>query len=115
MNNWKDSVRYLTRTSIQTITLCKSNWYSKKHEKLAEVILRYDQDRNWQISNSTKGDTMNMYVSARELAYWEYLHVNEGNVDGKQIVPKKIISLATELQTPSHLEDNLPQNGFYGL
>lgn len=94
------------------LRLKESNWYSKKHEKLAEVILRYDQDRNWQISNSTKGDTMNMYVSARELAYWGYLHLNEGNIEGEQIVPKKIICLATELQSPSHLNDNSPQNGF---
>ncbi|REB06078.1 class A beta-lactamase-related serine hydrolase [Sporosarcina sp. BI001-red] len=90
----------------------ESNWYSKKHEKLAEVILKYDQERNWQISNSTKDDTMNMYVSARELAYWGYLHLNEGTIEGEQIVPTKIISLATELQSPSHLDDNLPQNGF---
>lgn len=97
---------------FKPLRFTESNWYSKKHEKLAEVILRYDHDRNWQISNSTKGDAMNMYVSARELAYWGYLHVNGGKIDGKQIVPKKIISLATELQTPSHLDDNLPQNGF---
>ncbi len=94
------------------LSFTESNWYSKKHEKLVDVILRYDGDGNWQTSDSTKGDKMNMYVSARELAYWGYFHLNEGRISGKQIVPREIIRLATELQSPSLLDDSLPQNGF---
>lgn len=90
----------------------ESNWYANKHEKLVDVILRYEGDGDWKTSDSTEGDKMNMYVSARELAYWGYLHLKEGNINGKQIVPKEIIQLATSIQTPSNIDDDLPQNGF---
>jgi CubicO group peptidase (beta-lactamase class C family) len=90
----------------------ESNWYAKKQEKLADVILRYEGDEDWETSNSTDGSGKNMYVSARELAYWGYLHLNEGYINGKQIVPKEILQLATTLQSPANLDENLPQNGF---
>ncbi|MCM3757107.1 beta-lactamase family protein [Sporosarcina aquimarina] len=102
----------LHKQVFKPLRFTETDWYSKTHEKIADVILTYDQDKYWQISTSTKGDAMNMYVSARELACWGYLHLNEGNIEGDQIVPKRIISLATELQSPSHLDENLPQNGF---
>jgi CubicO group peptidase (beta-lactamase class C family) len=90
----------------------ESNWYANKHEKLVDVILRYVGDGDWKTSESTEGDKMNMYVSARELAFWGYLHLKQGNVNGKQIVPKEIIQLATSLQSPTIIDNDLPQNGF---
>jgi CubicO group peptidase (beta-lactamase class C family) len=90
----------------------QSNWYSKKNKKLADVILRYEGDEDWSTSESTEGDKMNMYVSTRELAYWGYLHLKKGNINGKQIVPGEIIDMATSLQSPTSLHIDLPQNGF---
>ncbi|MBM7583921.1 CubicO group peptidase (beta-lactamase class C family) [Bacillus pakistanensis] len=90
----------------------ESNWYAHKHEKLVDVILRYNGDGDWKTSDSTEGDKMNMYVSTRELAYWGYLHLKQGKIDGKQIVPKEIIQLATSVQSPTAIDQDLPQNGF---
>ncbi|WP_421385255.1 serine hydrolase domain-containing protein [Bacillus salacetis] len=90
----------------------ESNWYSKKHKKLVDVMLRYEGDEDWRTSESTEGDKMNMYVSTRELAYWGYLHLKKGKINGKQIVPREIIDMATSLQSPSTLHKDLPQNGF---
>ncbi|WP_341981258.1 serine hydrolase domain-containing protein [Rossellomorea oryzaecorticis] len=90
----------------------QSNWYSKKHKQLVDVILRYEGDEDWSTSESTEGDKMNMYVSTRELAYWGYLHLKKGKINGKQIVPREIIDMATSLQSPSTLHKDLPQNGF---
>lgn len=90
----------------------ESNWYAQKYEKLADVILRNEEDVDWKTSESTEGDKMNMYVSARELAYWGYLHLKQGKVDGKQVVPKEIIKLATSVHSPPTLHQDLPQNGF---
>ncbi|MGG4166489.1 serine hydrolase domain-containing protein [Rossellomorea vietnamensis] len=87
----------------------ESNWYSQKHEKLADVVLRYEWDEDWKTSDSTEGDKMNMYVSTRELAYWGYLQLKKGKVNGKQIVPREIIEVATSLQSPSTLHKDLPQ------
>jgi CubicO group peptidase (beta-lactamase class C family) len=90
----------------------ESNWYSKKHNKLVDVMLRYEGDEDWRTSDSTEGDKMNMYVSTRELAYWGYLHLKKGKINGKQIVPREIIDMATSLQSPSTIHKDLPQNGF---
>ncbi|MFC4403833.1 serine hydrolase domain-containing protein [Gracilibacillus xinjiangensis] len=90
----------------------ETNWYANKHEKLVDVILAYDEDKNWKISNSTEGDEPNMYVSTRELAMWGFLHLNEGKINGKQIIPKEIIHMATSIQSPAKIDKDLPQNGF---
>ncbi|MGR3763004.1 serine hydrolase domain-containing protein [Rossellomorea sp. NS-SX7] len=90
----------------------ESNWYSEKHERLVDVILRYEGDEDWSTSESTEGDKMNMYVSTRELAYWGYFHLRKGNINGKQIVPREMIELVTALQSPPTLHKDLPQNGF---
>ncbi|MGE8205489.1 serine hydrolase domain-containing protein [Heyndrickxia sp. NPDC080065] len=90
----------------------ESDWYAKKNEKLVDVIFCNSGDSNWNTSKSTEGDKMNMYISARELAFWGYLHLKEGNINGKQVVPKEIIQMATSIQSPPSLDKNLPQNGF---
>ncbi|WLR42336.1 serine hydrolase [Bacillus carboniphilus] len=38
--------------------------------------------------------------------------MKEGHINGKQIVPKEIITMATSIQSPSMLHKDLPQNGF---
>ncbi|MEK4003591.1 serine hydrolase [Paenibacillus sp. FSL H3-0333] len=53
-----------------------------------------------------------LFVSARELAYWGYLHLNRGLVNGQQLVPKEVIEQATTNQSPANLDDTLPRNGF---
>ncbi|MHA7136708.1 serine hydrolase domain-containing protein [Rossellomorea arthrocnemi] len=90
----------------------ESNWYSKKHEQLVDVMLRHEGDEDWKTSESTEGDKMNMYVSTRELAYWGYFHLKKGKINGKQMVLSEIIDMATSLQSPSTLPKELPQNGF---
>lgn len=90
----------------------ESNWYAHKHNKLADVILPEAGDENWQPSESTEGDKANMYVSTRELAYWGYLHLKQGKIDEKQIIPKEITQMATSLQSPVLKNKDLPQNGF---
>ncbi len=90
----------------------ETNWYGEKHEKLVDVILRDEKDENWKLSNSTEGDKPNMYVSTRELAMWGYLHLKKGNINGKQIVPEKIIHMATSIQSQLNIDKDLPQNGF---
>jgi CubicO group peptidase (beta-lactamase class C family) len=90
----------------------ESDWYSKKHNQLVDVMLRYEGDEDWSTSESTEGDKMNMYVSARELAYWGYLHLKKGNINGEQVVPSEIIEMAASLQSPPNLHKDLPQNGF---
>lgn len=93
------------------LKLKETGWYGISNENFVEVI-RNPQDRSWYTSESTDGDKMNMYVSARELAKWGLLHLNQGKSEGEQRVSSEVLALATSLQSPDAIDSELPQNGF---
>ncbi|MBM7702937.1 serine hydrolase domain-containing protein [Metabacillus iocasae] len=101
----------LAELVFKPLHFTESEWCGKTHEKLVDVIRKPD-DPSWATSKSTDGDKMNMYVSARELAKWGYLHLQKGNVNGKQQIPPELFKLATRLQSPSLVDKELPQNGY---
>lgn len=102
----------LHKEVFQPLQMTQSDWYAELGEKHVDVILRTEEDSDWQPSQSLKGDDKNMYVSARELAMWGNLHLYEGKINGIQVVPKALIRLATTLQSPEDLKAGLPQNGY---
>ncbi|KMK76689.1 hypothetical protein AB990_13655 [Alkalihalobacillus pseudalcaliphilus] len=83
---------------------------SEPHLKIADTI-RDANNPFWVETDNIDGSDMNMYVSARELALWGYLHLREGEWEGKQVIPRDIIKMATAIQTPN---ERLPieKNGF---
>ncbi|WP_306798714.1 serine hydrolase domain-containing protein [Oceanobacillus saliphilus] len=83
---------------------------SQPHSKIAGTIRDAD-NLTWTETDVIDGSGMNMYVSAKELALWGYLHLKEGEWGGKQLIPKEIIQMATSIQTPN---PRLPihKNGF---
>ncbi|MDH5161839.1 serine hydrolase domain-containing protein [Heyndrickxia oleronia] len=89
----------------------ETGWYDEPKEQLVEVM-RQANDKYWSTSKGTDGDQKNMYVSTRELAFWGYVHLKQGFINGKQVVPEDILKLATTLQSPILLDKDLPQNGF---
>ncbi|MFV8827809.1 serine hydrolase domain-containing protein [Alkalihalobacterium sp. APHAB7] len=107
----KTIAEILQKEVFKRVDFHETGWYVKSNEKLVDVI-REPNDRNWVTSESTEGDKMNMYVSTRELAYWGYLHLKQGEINGEQKVVKEIIELATALQSPRLVDRDLPQNGF---
>lgn len=107
----KTVAEIISEQVFQPLKFNETGWSGEKTEKLVEVI-REPNDPNWYTSNSTEGDKMNMYVSARELALWGYFHLKEGMINQKQFVPKGIIKLATTVQSPPHKDADSPQNGF---
>ncbi|MCD5323310.1 MULTISPECIES: serine hydrolase domain-containing protein [Pontibacillus] len=72
---------------------------SQPHSKIASTI-RDTNNVYWTETDVVDGSGMNMYVSARELALWGYLHLKEGKWGDRQLVPREIIQLATSIQTP---------------
>ncbi|CDO02971.1 Putative penicillin-binding protein PbpX [Oceanobacillus picturae] len=83
---------------------------SQPHSKIANTI-RDKDNIFWTETDVVDGSGMNMYVSAKDLAFWGYLHLTEGKWGGKQIIPREIIQMATSIQTP---DPSLPihKNGF---
>jgi len=101
----------ITELVFESLNLKETGWYGGIEPDLVKV-LRDRNDPFYYWSNSTDGDKMNMFVSARELAYWGYLHLKEGLIDGKQVVPKEMIKMATSLHSPPLLNKDYPQHGF---
>ncbi|MGY3717347.1 serine hydrolase domain-containing protein [Sutcliffiella cohnii] len=96
---------------LRPLHLTETGWYGELNEKLVDVIRKPD-DPNWMTSKSTDGGKMNMYVSARDLAKWGYLHLKRGYVNGEQMISSNAFDLATSLQSPNLFDTELPQNGF---
>lgn len=61
---------------------------------------------------SNIGDERNLYVSARELAFWGNLHLNKGIFENRSILPQEIFELITTVQSPNALPHQLPKFGF---
>ncbi|SES18491.1 serine hydrolase [Psychrobacillus sp. OK032] len=101
----------LSEYVFQPMGFKETGWYGQPNDKLAEVIRDMD-DPIWKTHLSTDGDQMNMYVSARELAQWGYLHLKQGFVNGEQVVHNEIIELATSIRSPKTIDADFPQNGF---
>ncbi|MED1203093.1 serine hydrolase domain-containing protein [Heyndrickxia acidicola] len=83
---------------------------------LKETGWRKNRNDNlvWQDESyfSTTGTEANLFVSARELAYWGYLHLVKGKIQGNQIINPNIFKQAINLQSPANLSIAQPRNGF---
>ncbi|WP_034671795.1 serine hydrolase domain-containing protein [Ectobacillus panaciterrae] len=93
------------------LALTETGWKTEANNKLVSVITETEDEIPLGISD--EGHEKNLFVSARELAYWGYLHIKKGNIYGKQIVPSGIFDLATSIQSPPLANKDLPQNGFF--
>ncbi|WP_227793335.1 serine hydrolase domain-containing protein [Paenibacillus guangzhouensis] len=83
--------------------LTETGWQKEPNEHLVWLGESYAAEQ---------GGEVNLFVSARELAHWGYLHLQHGLVNGKQVIPREVTERATIIQSPSRLDDSLPRNGF---
>lgn len=88
-------------------------WHTRPNEKLVQVIDKPNDIATYKLGSSNDGFDSNLHTSAREFALWGSLHLNNGLVNGKQVVPKEVIQIATRVQNPAYKYQNLPQNGLF--
>lgn len=91
----------------------ETGWRVQQDENLVEVVNDPNEDAISAIGTVDDGTEKKLFVSAREFAYWGNLHLNQGVLNGKQIVPKEVIEIATSLQSPTFTNNELPQNGLF--
>lgn len=101
----------LTEQVFRPLQLNETGWYTEIGPKIVEVISENGQPKKVATS-SAEGDQINMFISARNLSYWGYLHLKQGFIDGEQVIPKEIIQLSTSLISPGTIDKDLPQHGF---
>jgi len=58
------------------------------------------------------GAGRNLYVSARELAAWGYLHLRKGQLPGRPVLASELFMPVTVNQSPAGLEPRFPRHGF---
>ncbi|SHN18809.1 serine hydrolase domain-containing protein [Gracilibacillus kekensis] len=88
-------------------------WHIKPNENLVPVIENPEVKANFKLGKSIDGTEPNLHTSTREFALWGNLHLNNGFVNGKQLVPKEVIQMATTLHSPNYKDNQLPKNGFF--
>jgi CubicO group peptidase (beta-lactamase class C family) len=91
----------------------ETDWYTKPNEKLVQVIDSPNEAATFKLGSSDDGSDSNLHTTAREFALWGNLHLNNGFLNGKQIVPKEVIRLATQVQNPNYKDKDTPQNGLF--
>ena len=92
--------------------LTHTEWITQGKETLVCDINSPDSYPTLRL-DSNIGDERNLYVSARELAFWGNLHLNKGIFNGIRILPKEVIELSTSIQSPDSLPNNLPGFGCF--
>lgn len=92
--------------------LKETGWKTDWSEQLVYSIVDKNKKSKSYLEPTANGDLHNMFVSAREFAYWGYLHLKQGMIDGKQVVPKEVFKMASSVQSPEMENKDLPQNGF---
>lgn len=88
----------------------ETGWRIQQNENLVKVVNNPNEDAISEVGTVDDGTEKNLFVSAREFAYWGNLHLNQGMINGKQVVPKEVIKIATSLQSPAFNNNELPQN-----
>ncbi|MFJ7936504.1 serine hydrolase domain-containing protein [Sporosarcina sp. NPDC096371] len=88
-------------------------WQTDENEKLVKVICNPNEEATFTLGHSNDGTESNLHVSAREFAQWGNLHLRKGNIDGEQIVPKEVIEIATQVQSPVYKSEENPLNGAF--
>ena len=88
-------------------------WQTEENDKLVKIIINPNEEATSKLGKSNDGTESNLYVSAREFAFWGNLHLKKGNINGNQIVPEEVIDIATQVQSPKYKNDNFPFNGLF--
>ncbi|KLV28429.1 penicillin-binding protein [Niallia circulans] len=88
-------------------------WQTKESELLVKQIINREDEGAFKLGNSADGMESNLHTTAREFAQWGNLHLNKGFANGKQIVPKEVIEIATQIHSPIYRDNKLPLNGLF--
>jgi len=104
--------QFLQKQVFEPLGFQETGWCNAPEERLVSYINRNDEMALYfgeDPNDLAEGYERNLFVSARELAQWGYLHLKRGLINGRQIIPASAIDLATTVQSP------LPNNRQNGL
>lgn len=102
---------FMRENVFEIYKLNETGWRTEFH---ADLIYNYYKDKDTWVgpNNSDAGDQSNLFVSARDLAMWGYIHLKKGRWNGKQLLPPSVFKRVTSLATPKTVPHDLPRNGY---
>lgn len=108
-----DFTRLLKERVFSPLGFEYTDWSTEAAKKLVQVIDNPGQTAEFALYPSDDGMGSNLHTTARELALWGNLHLNDGRHEGVQIVPKEVIQLCTSIQSLEYEDTQLPANGLF--
>ena len=104
---------FLQKRIFNQLNWAETSWMTEPSPTLVKIISsRYEKPLTG-LHTVSDGTQKNLFVSAREFAWWGQLHLDRGRVRNRQIIPEEVVNLATTIQTPSGLPYDLPRNGAF--
>ncbi|WP_282936055.1 serine hydrolase domain-containing protein [Paenibacillus sp. RC67] len=88
----------ITGKVLEPMQLKNTQWIAIPKEGLVCDFTAGDGHASVRLG-SNEGHDRNLYMSTKDLAYWGYLFLNNGNVNGQQIIPNSIFQLSQALRT----------------
>ncbi|WP_088043648.1 serine hydrolase [Bacillus sp. EAC] len=107
----KNVNQFIREYVLDPLEFTETGWETTNKKSLIADVFESSEDPKIRLDDDT-GFERNLYVSARELAHWGFLHLNKGNINGKQYLPSRLFELTTAIQTPKEMV-NTHQNGFF--
>nr|WP_285813595.1 serine hydrolase domain-containing protein [Rossellomorea marisflavi] len=104
---------FLQERIFDQLNWTETGWENDDSPQLVEIISSRDEKALNGLHADCDGTNKNLFVSAREFAWWGQLHLDKGRVGNRQIIPEEVVNLATTIQTPIGLPYDLPRNGAF--
>ncbi|WP_238403988.1 serine hydrolase domain-containing protein [Paenibacillus paridis] len=102
---------FMRENVIERYQLSETGWRTAYDESL--IYNYYEDHESWVgPNNSAAGDQSNLFVSARNLARWGYIHLVKGQLEGIRCLPPSVFDRVAALQTPNQLPAELPRHGY---
>ncbi|WP_241674908.1 serine hydrolase domain-containing protein [Paenibacillus luteus] len=102
---------FMRENVFERYQLSETGWRNAYDESL--IYNYYADHESWVgPNNSAAGDQGNLFVSARDLARWGYIHLAKGQLKGVRCLPPSVFERVTTLQTPDQVPAEQPRNGY---
>ncbi|GGD81599.1 serine hydrolase domain-containing protein [Paenibacillus nasutitermitis] len=98
----------ITGKVLNPLGLSHTEWATAPKESLVCDFQAGDGYASVRIE-SDEGHERNLYTSTRDLAYWGYLHVQQGRINGSQLLPVEVFKLYESLRA-----DEIPEKRILG-
>ncbi|WP_409342305.1 serine hydrolase domain-containing protein [Paenibacillus sp. MBLB4367] len=109
----KTVAQMITEKVLEPLQIKKTEWASVPKEDLVCDFTAGDGYASVRLE-SNEGHERNLYMSAKDLAYWGYLYLNDGVVNGQCIIPKAVFDLSERLRTAPGYADKRIMGWYYG-